>query len=295
MGLEVGVVALGIFLIVAAFQPEVIQHVTKFLFNSLVGDPERIHSPDFQLQLQANRTICGAIGAVLALIPLTMLLRWIALRRFAREISYTTELGTVSVSLVAIEEALTRAVEQAEGVKKVQLRLFEDRVKRMLVIEAVLTLWDDGDVTSVNRRCQNLIRRRFAELMPEQTAVQVHLSVHRLNARKVDPARTATIVLPEPVASDAAPAAPAGGTSRQATELLPAAAGRRSTGAGESEAAAIQSAPPPGRRDTSDDERQMEDEYANLYQGPTYPVEDSDDADQDDHDPAAETERRRPR
>ncbi|MFW5750478.1 MAG: hypothetical protein ACOCZK_02405 [Planctomycetota bacterium] len=138
-----------------------------------------------------TRLILTGAGLVYVLLPCCLLARHIASRRYAREISYTTELGTVSVSLIAVEEALTRTVEQELSVKKVQLRLYEDRVKRVLVIEAVLTLWDDGDVTGINRRCQDLLRRRFAELMPERTGVQVHLTVHRLNQRRASSDTTA--------------------------------------------------------------------------------------------------------
>ncbi len=145
---------------------------------------QRGHTPGARLMLTG-------VGLAYVLLPCSLLARHIASRRYAREISYTTELGTVSVSLIAVEEALTRTVEQELSVKKVQLRLYEDRVKRVLVIEAVLTLWDDGDVTGINRRCQDLLRRRFAELMPERTGVQVHLTVHRLNQRRASSDTTA--------------------------------------------------------------------------------------------------------
>ena len=168
------------------------------------------------LQLPGGRIASASLGILLLLIPLGILVRWYAARRFAREITYATDVGQVSVSLIAIEEALTRALDHEREVRKVQVRVFEDRVKHAVIIEAALTLWDDGDVTSINRRCQDLLRRRFAELMPEQQAVQVHLTVYRLNKRSSGETRIAdanrqsepTPVKPAPTTQPAGPAVP---------------------------------------------------------------------------------------
>ena len=113
-----------------------------------------------------------------------MLVRWFTLKRYAREIGYQNEFGKVSVSLVAIEEALTRAIEGEAGVRRVSLRVYEDRVKRCVIIEPILTLWEDVNVTAINHRCQELLRARFAELMPDREQVQVNLTLHRLNQRQ---------------------------------------------------------------------------------------------------------------
>jgi hypothetical protein len=103
---------------------------------------------------------------------------------------------------------LTRAIEGEPDVKKATVRVFEDRVKRSIVIEAVVTLWEVANVTERNRFCQRLLRRRFAELMPEQTVVQVNLSVHRLNQRRNEDrlVKQPTPHLVEGVVSDTTPA-----------------------------------------------------------------------------------------
>ena len=169
-------VAFGALAVVIGILPETGQQLLE-RYRDHLADP-------------SGRIASIAAGSVLLLVPAAILLRWYAGRRYAREISYTTENGRVAVSLIAIEEALTRAIEQEEVVRKVQVRVYEDRVKRAVVVEAALTLWDDGDVSSVNLRCQQLMRQRFAELMPEQDAVQVHLVVHRLSHRRTDEGHT---------------------------------------------------------------------------------------------------------
>jgi hypothetical protein len=133
----------------------------------------------------ANGLMVGlTVSSVFVICPLLAVLRWWQVWRRSREISYTTETGRISVNLIAVEEALTRAIEGEPDVKKATVRVFEDRVKRSIVIEAVVTLWEVSNVTERNRFCQRLLRRRFAELMPEQTVVQVNLNVHRLNQRR---------------------------------------------------------------------------------------------------------------
>lgn len=145
-----------------------------------------------------------SVASLFVFCPFAAVLRWYQVWRRSREISYTTETGRISVNLIAVEEALTRAIEGEPDVKKATVRVFEDRVKRSIIIEAVVTLWEVANVTERNRFCQRLLRRRFAELMPEQTVVQVNLNVHRLNQRRADdrqgrqsPPVTAADVLPQ--------------------------------------------------------------------------------------------------
>jgi hypothetical protein len=169
--------------------------------NALPEFGERAH---LFLRSARGQLVSDGLAVVFLVCPLIILLRWWQVVRRAREISYTTESGKISVSLIAIEEALTRAIEGESEVKKATVRVFEDRVKRAIVIEAVVTLWEVANVTERNRFCQRLLRRRFAELMPEQTVVQVNLTIHRLNQRRVEARPTAAP--PVPAAAGAAPA-----------------------------------------------------------------------------------------
>lgn len=197
----------------------------------------------------ANGQMVGlTVAGLFVFGPFAAVLRWYQVWRRSREISYTTETGKISVNLIAVEEALTRAIEGEPDVKKATVRVFEDRVKRSIVIEAVVTLWEVANVTERNRFCQRLLRRRFAELMPEQTVVQVNLNVHRLNQRRADdklvrhptPAVEATA---EPVAAATAPGLNLGYESTKET---------------------YQPSPPIGVELATTEE--------DLYVGPTYPV-----------------------
>jgi hypothetical protein len=153
------------------------------------------------LAREGGRWLESSLSVVLLLCPLAIWLRWLQVMRRAREISYQTENGRISVSLQAIEEALTRALEGEPEVKKGTVRVHEDRIKRSVEIEAVVTLWEVPNVTDRNRFCQRLLRRRFAELMPEQTDVHVNLSLHRLTMRR--PESVAQPALEKPAAKPA--------------------------------------------------------------------------------------------
>lgn len=146
--------------------------------------PDALELASRLLHENATIRLAAAIIASLVLVsPLLMLLRWLQALRRSREISYTTDNGRISVNLIAIEEALTRAVEGEPEIKKARVSVYEDRVKRAIVIDAVVTLWEVANVTERNLFCQRLLRRRFAELMPERSDVQVNLAVHRLTIR----------------------------------------------------------------------------------------------------------------
>jgi hypothetical protein len=148
----------------------------------------------------------SVVAGTLMTLPLLQVLRWWREWRRSREISYATENGRITVSLIAIEEALTRALEGESEVKRATVHVYEDRAKRAVIIEAKVTLWEVPNLTERNRFCQRLLRRRFAELMPEQTAVQVLITIYRIYQRK-----------PEAKAGEAPPAAvPAPATTGKA-------------------------------------------------------------------------------
>jgi hypothetical protein len=159
-------IALGGLLGTFTIWPDTVEPVMRWLRDDPVG-----------------RITASAMAGVLLASPLIWLLRWLQAMRRSREISYTTDNGRISVNLVAIEEALTRAIEGEPEIRKARVSVYEDRVKRGIVIDAVLTLWEVPNVTERNLFCQRLLRRRFAELMPERSDVSVNLAVHRLTVR----------------------------------------------------------------------------------------------------------------
>ncbi len=231
----------------------ILLHMTAFVVGGLAI--AGFLAPEFGKPLHAfleqphSDLVVMAVSGIFVLCPLAILLRWWQVFRRARDISYSTENGKISVSLIAIEEALTRAIEGESEVKKATVRVFEDRVKRSIVIEAVVTLWEVSNVTERNRFCQRLLRRRFAELMPEQTVVQVNLTVHRLNQRRVEV---------KPTRVGAGTHLEGGGEAATGSPHEAAATGRTTP------AAPFLAAPPPGAVYATSDE--------DLYVGPTYPV-----------------------
>lgn len=247
----------------------------------------------------SGRIGTGAVGAVLFLLPLALFVRWYASRRYAKEIGYQTENGSVSVSLQAIEEALVRALEHDEAVRKVALRVYDDRMKRQVSITCALTLWDDGDVTGINRRCQELLRSRFRELMPEQTDVAININVHRLTQRAEVPKTPVVEAADEPKRKEPGPLplpglqATAGQITNQAGAALLANTKQRKQTASEVDQTAVDEVPtgqhqrtealvdPTPAQGTDIDFNAIEEELAedplqNLYVGPQYYIDDDD-------------------
>ena len=170
---------LGLGLIAAAIVPTLLQHAAEWLV--IVGFED------------GGRLIIAGVGLAIAALPIAQFLRWWSRHRVLRELSYQTADGEITVSLVAVEEALERSLSQVEDIKKTSIDVREDRVRRQIVIEAVLSLWEDADIAVVNREAQALLRRRFAELMPEMPNCMVKVTVSRLSARRsADAARRTT-------------------------------------------------------------------------------------------------------
>ncbi len=177
-----------------------ILRIILYLFTIVLGlflvaidqRPELADQVAHLAQTMEGRWAIRGTAAILLSSPLVILLRWFQSIRRNREISYETDNGRISVGLIAIEEALTRAIEGEPEVKKAHVRVFEDKVRRAIIIEAVVTMWEVPNVTDRNRFCQRLLRRRFAELMPEQSQVDVNLHLHRLTERRVEPRQTST-------------------------------------------------------------------------------------------------------
>lgn len=219
------------------------------------------------------RILSAGLATVLTLSPLSILLRWWQLHRRAREISYTTESGRVSVNLVAVEEALTRALEHEDCVKKAHVRVYEERgVKRQVVIESAMTFWEVPNVTERNRQCQAILRRRFAELMPEQSSVQVNLNVHRITPRREERRAEAKAKAPTPASEPAKPAhSPVESNPFAGTPLEAEGASYRRY---PTPAQGYVEAPATPRSDSAEDD---------LYVGPSYPVATNED-ESGDHD-----------
>lgn len=239
--LYVFTIVLGLFLAAVDLRPELVDQVAA-LAKTMEG-----------------QWVIRAAAITLLSSPLMILMRWFQSIRRNREISYETDNGKISVSLIAIEEALTRAIEGEPEVKKAHVRIFEDKVKRAILIDAVVTMWEVPNVTDRNRFCQRLLRRRFAELMPEQSQVDVNLHLHRLTERRVEakPAPKAAKVAEKPPESGVISVEPGTGSGSGTTAEIV-------NGSGINPVA---------------DALHREPDESELYVGPTYPVDQDDDED----------------
>ena len=91
---------IGAMLVMTLFRPSVIDVVAMFL------------------QTYSGRLVASGLAIILLLSPLAILLRWWQVMRRAREISYQTENGRISVSLQAIEEAFDARPGRGAGSQK---------------------------------------------------------------------------------------------------------------------------------------------------------------------------------
>ena len=165
----------------------------------LAADPVR-----FQLHMQfllqeggtpMGRVVLASIGGLcLAVVP-AQLLVWAVSRRYAKTLKYRVAGDKVTVSLQAVEEALSRALENDPAVRTATVRVLANRWRRRVDVEAALVLYEDSDLSVVDGRCPQLLRARFKEVMSGVKRVSFSLHIDRLRSRASDPghARLATV------------------------------------------------------------------------------------------------------
>jgi hypothetical protein len=198
--------------------------VTGAYLLFLAADPMRLlmHVGFFEQHgvTQVGRWSLAATGLILLAIVPAEIFVWAIRRRYAKTLMYRVGGDRVTVSLQAVEEALSRALENDASVRTATIRLLANRWRRRVEVACALVLYEDSDVSVVDTRCQQLLRARFKEVMSGVKRVQFSLHIDRLRSRASDPgqARLAT------AADDgaAAPRAPSTtGGSRAIGSIVP--------------------------------------------------------------------------
>jgi hypothetical protein len=78
--------------------------------------------------------------------------------------------GSITVSLDALQKALVRALSDQPEVHSVELELTHDPKKRAVTrVRAIGTIWEGPDALQTTVKMQNVLRRRFLEIVePEE-------------------------------------------------------------------------------------------------------------------------------
>ena len=180
----------------------------------LAADPLRLlhHLHYFEQHgvTTVGRASLAAVGLVfLAIVPAQILV-WSLSRRYAKTIRYRVGADQVTVSLQAVEEALSRALEIDADVRTATVRILSNRWLRRIEVACALVLYEDTDVSVTDSRCQQLLRARFKEVMSGAKRVRFALHIDRLRSRASDPGQARLAAAPARLMSSRPVAAAAG-------------------------------------------------------------------------------------
>jgi hypothetical protein len=87
---------------------------------------------------------------------------------------------SVTVSLFALREALTRALQHEPEVHSVDVELKHDRAKRRITqVMARGTVWDGPDILQTTLKMQQVLRRRFREIVDPEEEPRFEVALDR--------------------------------------------------------------------------------------------------------------------
>ena len=166
----------------------------------LAADPLRLlHHMNFFQQhgvTALGRSLLACMGVILLAIVPAQLLVWSLSRRFAKTVRYRVGSDQVTVSLQAVEEALSRTLEIDPAVRTATVRILANRWRRRIEVATALVLYEDSDVSVADQRCQQLLRSRFKEVMSGAKRVTFTLHIDQLRSRASDPGQARLAPVP---------------------------------------------------------------------------------------------------
>jgi len=129
---------------------------------------------------------------LLALITVCLNVAWVVVRHvqgypFRTHIPVRGGDSNITVSLDALRKALVRTLKREPEVHSVDVELTHDaRKKQITQVRAVGTIWDGPDVLQTTVKMQNVLRRRFYEIVDpeEEPKFEVRLDSFRFIGKR---------------------------------------------------------------------------------------------------------------
>ncbi len=134
--------------------------------------------------LQVPTTRLAVQGTALGLLLIHLFwMEWtLRARRRSNAIVVTREDGTLIIAVSAVEDSLERALKQQAGVRDVRVRMrTAEAPQDPADVVCVASILDGEGIHSVEERMRQAVKRRFQEILPQQT-VRVSVRLRRFVA-----------------------------------------------------------------------------------------------------------------
>lgn len=133
-----------------------------------------------------TRLIIGITGVLLIFISLMVVQVTVGALKREKIIAFENPDGQVTISLIAIEDFIKRAIRQLPEVK--ELRPFVKAGKKGIVVVNKVTLFSDINIPETTERIQNMVKMRVQDMLgvEEPITIKVHVVkiVHKDDSSK---------------------------------------------------------------------------------------------------------------
>lgn len=155
-----------------------------FLWPKEVGDLYlRIWEVNWQLQF-----IAALVALVVVALNLLWIIQKITRRKYATHIPFANPKGQVAISVGALEDSLRKAAINVEEVRDAKVHIIaEQRPEVPLRVVSVLVLEEGHDVPQVTARVQDVLSKRFREVVAQEGEVLYEIRVERFRSAKGEP------------------------------------------------------------------------------------------------------------
>ncbi|MFH1708324.1 MAG: hypothetical protein ABIF71_10475 [Planctomycetota bacterium] len=157
------------------------------------------------------RSLTVLLGCGLVLLAYLVVRSVIARTHHRREIVYTNELGEVSVSLNAIEEALSQVLARHSVIRDHEVTITTDGGPR-LNVNAKVFIEDIHKITLKGAEIQQLLARRFEEIIPDTEIPHIRVKIvnfcgpepetRPVSAQGPDPVTAPTLAMDENITDE---------------------------------------------------------------------------------------------
>lgn len=132
------------------------------------------------------------IMALVALVVVALNLLWInqkiTQRKYATHIPFVNPKGQVAISVGALEDSLRKAGLTVEEVRDVKVHIIaEERPEVPIRVVGVLALEEGHDVPQVTARVQDVLSKRFREVVSQEGEVHYEIRVEKFRSVKGEP------------------------------------------------------------------------------------------------------------
>jgi hypothetical protein len=119
----------------------------------------------------------GLAGLILLVLAYLMFRSGLSTMKRRKEVHYANAIGEIAIALSAIEDALSRLLDDADVVRAHEVIISDAPNEKRLRVTARLHMWEVSDLPSRVADIQQDLKRRFEEIMPDAESPEYNVKL----------------------------------------------------------------------------------------------------------------------